>query len=616
MRLEPSLPFMPGETPASYVSRLARINGLPTGRDLCRDLGIRYRGLVEGEAAAVARICELTGSPVEQVLREARIPEVSRSLYRLRGQSVIVPSFVAAGIRICPACVAEDIRSAPGSVPGHVAPYGRTTWSVAHLRTCPIHDLAMIDLPGAPLTTQQDFASVVGPWVTGGGAAAAQAQERRASGFERYLLDRLEGRPTCNWFDQLPFYAAARTCEMLGSVLAFGPTRKPKLLGPDDWARSGREGFQVIAEGPVAIADALTGLVASYGGNRATPAGPQAWFGTVYQWLEYQTPDPAYDPLRDLLVRCVADNAPFNPNERMFGKLIPYRKVHSIRSAANEANCECPRLRKALDKAGYLKPGHDLLPDHEVTFDATEAAGFLRMIASAMTLLKAASHLGIDWRQAKQLVDAGHLPTLAPGVTGTSVPCVAREDLEALVNSLRARAETVPSMPDGACSLPLAVRRAQSRLVDIVGLIRGGGPRWIGCLDGASGLESVLVDVAEVRSRVRRRDLAGLTRREVEQSLGIPTETARILISKGVLAATVQRHPTVPRDVVVVAQEEVERFRARYARVSDLATKLGLSVQALPRALRARGIEPALTKREFHATFYERAGIPDTLHEE
>ena len=141
MRLEPSLPFMPGETPASYVFRLARINGLPSGRDLCRDLGIRYRGLIEGDAAAVARICELTGSPVEQVLREARIPEVSRSLYRLRGQSVIVPSFVASGVRICPACVAEDVRSAPrgfpvmsrptGERPGRLrtsAPARSTTW--------------------------------------------------------------------------------------------------------------------------------------------------------------------------------------------------------------------------------------------------------------------------------------------------------------------------------------------------------------------------------------------------------------------------------------------------------------------------------------------------------
>jgi hypothetical protein len=473
----------------------------------------------------------------------------------------------------------------------------------------------MIDLPGVPRTTQQDFASVVGPWVMGGGAAAAHAQGRRASGFERYLLDRLEGRPTCNWLDQLPFYAAARTCEMLGLVLAFGPTRKPKLLGHDDWARSGSEGFEVIAEGPAAIADALTGLVASYGGNRATPAGPQAWFGTVYQWLEYQTPDPAYDPLRDLLVRCVADNAPFNPNERMFGKPIPYRRVHSIRSAANEANSECPRLRKALDHAGYLQPGHERLLDHEVTFDAVEAASFLRMIASAMTLLKAASCLGIDWRQAKQLVAAGHLPTLEPGITGTSVPCVAQGDLEAMVNSLRAGAETVRSVPDGACSLPLAVRRAQSRLVDIVRLIRSGSLGWVGCLDGARGLESVLVDVAEIRTRVRGPELSGLTRREVEQSLGIPTDTVRILIKTGVMAATVQRHPSVPRDVIVVAQEEVDRFRARYIRVSDIARELGLSVQAAPRVLRARGIEPALTKAKFQLNFYERVDILDTLRD-
>ena len=35
MRLDPSFPHTPGETPASFVSRLARINGLASGRELC-----------------------------------------------------------------------------------------------------------------------------------------------------------------------------------------------------------------------------------------------------------------------------------------------------------------------------------------------------------------------------------------------------------------------------------------------------------------------------------------------------------------------------------------------------------------------------------------------------
>lgn len=609
MRLHPSLPFMPAETPASYVSRLAWINGLPSGRDLCKDLGIDYMGLVEGDAASVDRICELTGTHVDQFHREACIPEARRSLYRLRGQSFVVSSFVGASVRVCPACVVDDIRFAQGAMPNQVATYGRTAWRVVHIRTCPVHDMVMIDLPGAPRTTKQDHASVVGPWVMGRGAETANARPRRASGFEAYLLDRLEGRPTSNWLDRLPFYSAARTCEMLGSVLVFGPARKAKRLGPDDWARSGAEGFEITAAGPGAIADAIRTLIADYEGKRATPVGPQAWFGALYDWLENQTRDNAYDPIRDLLVRCVADNAPFNPNERMFGKSLPYRKLHSIRSAANETGLNGIRLRKVLNHAGHLRPGHEAVPDHEVTFDAAQASSLLLRVSTAMTVTEVASDLGIEWSRAKQLVDAGHLRMLDADVMGAGSPRIAKAEFDAFMGLLRSGAETVQSLPDGTCSLLHAVRRAQSCLVDVVGLVRSGSLRWVGYLEGSSGLGSVLLDIVEVRSRLRRPELEGLTRRKVEQALGIPSRTVNILIERGFLGTSVQRHPTLPRDILVVVKDDFDKFRARYVRMTEVAEMLGIPLPRVQGALLARGIKPALTKAEFNATFYEMCAV-------
>jgi len=609
MRLHPSLPFMPGETPASYVSRLARINGLPHGRDLCKDLGIRYRGLIEGGATCVDRICELTGTPVDHILREACIPEVRRSLYRLRGQSVVVASFVSSGVRVCPACVAEDIRSARGAIPEEVATYGRTAWTVTHIRTCPAHDLVMVDLPGAPLTSKQDHASVVGPWVTSGGTGAPDFRLRRVSGFEAYLLDRLEGRETSNWLDRLPFYAAARTCELLGSVLAFGPARKAGHLGSDDRARAGAEGFEIFANGPATVADALRTLIVGYEGKRATPAGPLAWFGALYQWLEYGSPDDAYDPVRGVLVTCVADNAPFNPNERMFGATLPYRQVHSIRSAANETGLDVLRLRKALGHAGHLRPGHEALPDHEVTFDAVAAAGLLLRISTALTVVEVAAELRLDWRQVRQLVDAGHLRVLDAETMGSGVPSIARAEFDAFMGSLRAEAEAVRSVPEGVCNLRRAVRRSQSCLADVIGLVRNGGLRWVGTLEGSSGLDSVLVDVAEVSSRLRRSELSGHTRQEVEQMLGIPTRTVNLLIERGFLRTSRQRHPIVRRDILVIPKEDVNAFRERYIRMTEAAEMLGIPLPRVPGTLLDRGVEPALTKVEFHATFYERALI-------
>ena len=233
----------------------------------------------------------------------------------------------------------------------------------------------------------------------------------------------------------------------------------------------------------------------------------------------------------------------------------------------------------------------------------------LRRLATALTLTEVASRLGIDWRQAKQLVDAGHLTGMTPQVTGTASPCYASEDLDAFLDTLLASAATVHAAPDGACALPLAVRRAQCRLVDMVDLVRGGSLRWVGHLADGGGLASILVDVVEVCARLRRAELAGYTRREVEQSLGIPTRTVNALIEKGLLGVTVQRHPSVPRDILVVAREELDRFRSQYVRMTEAAKILGIPLPSLPRVLAGRGVEPALSKTEFGATFYQSERI-------
>ena len=607
MRLDPSFPHTPGETPASFVSRLARINGLASGRELCKDLGISYDGLVAGKTDSIRRICELTGSEVEPLLCEARSRDGNR--YRVRGQALVVASFVGANVRICPACLAEDGRTARNRTPGFLAAYGRTAWTVTHLRTCPDHEVALIDLPGTSRATVQDFASVVVPWIDRGSSTRLQPRQRSPSAFEGYLLDRLEGRSIGCWLDEMPFYAAARTCEMLGAAAIFGRKARLKTLGTGDWAAAGAEGFAAISSDLTALDEFLANLISTYPGDRATPVGPMAWFGRFYEWLDYVTTDPAYDPIRTAMVRCIAERAPFNPNERMFGKPVPYRKVHSLRSAAHETGLDAKRLRRALNHAGHLAPGHEVLPDHEVTFDASAASDLLRLLVTARTLADVASDLEISWMQARQLQRAGHLRVMDKEVTGTSSPCFAAAEVEAFLAKLRTGAEEVAVVPKGACDLRAASKRAQCSVDDVVGLVAGGTLAWVGHLAGVSGLRSILIDVAEIRGRMRRPELEGYTRREVELMLGVPTRTVNALIERGFLGTSVQRHPTVPRDIVVIGTEDLDRFRERYVRMTEAAEMLGIPLPRVPDALLARGIEPALTKAEFYATFYKRTMV-------
>lgn len=523
-------------------------------------------------------------------------------------------SFLGASVRICPTCLAEDGSASNGGVSRHLAAYGRTTWTVAHLRTCPNHDTVLVDVPGVPKATIQDFATIVAPFYQGGRIVTPDTRRRSVSTFEAYLLDRLEGRPTECWLDGIPFHAAARTCEMIGAVSVFGRKLRLKMLTNDDWARAGKEGFGIASGGPASIDQWLGELIRSFEGDRATPLGPQAWFGELFRWLDTGTKDTDYDPVRDILARCVAERAPFHLNERMFGKPVPYRKVHSLRTAANETGLSAPRLRKALDYGGYLPADHASHADHEVTFDALATSELLRQLAKGVTLVDVAVELQITWLQARQIVRAGHLRALDEKVAATSKHCFEIQEVERFLNRLYAEAKPVSSVPVGCCDLRAVTWKAKCSLVDVISLVSSGSLRWVGLLAGAEGVRSILVNVEEVRARVRRPELAGHTRRDIELMLKIPFQTVNALTERGILPTTVQRHPSMHKDVLVIAAEDLERFRARYTKAADVARAFSLPFKGLRAALAARGITPVLSKAEFYLDFYDRSFLGECPH--
>jgi hypothetical protein len=59
----PAVPMlMPAEPPTSYLSRLAFLNGL-TALQLCRDFGLDFQGIVDGDSGSCGRAGPLGGGP-------------------------------------------------------------------------------------------------------------------------------------------------------------------------------------------------------------------------------------------------------------------------------------------------------------------------------------------------------------------------------------------------------------------------------------------------------------------------------------------------------------------------------------------------------------------------
>ena len=608
MRLWPTLPFASGETPESYVSRLARANGIESASQFAGDLGIGFQHVLAGRDDALAKVAELAGVAPEALSREA----CARfgNLWTLRGQT-LARDGLTRGIRhVCAACFADDARDS--NLPPGSACRGLSTWQVAHLRTCHVHGLAMgpLTVPSAGWIAERDLAARVGPFVDRLEAFALAQAPRKQSPLEAYLSARLDGAASPHrWLDALPFHAAAKACEMVGAVYVFGKMQNLDLLGDADWHKAGAEGYGILVGGPVGIDAFLADLRRSHDRGRAVANGPQAWFGRLYTWLAFNNRDPGYGPLRDLITRHLADNVPLAPGQKVFGGEVAERRVHSLRTAFLETGVHPTRLRKILAFAGHLA-ADDVGSDHQVTFNAVATHDLLRRLTGAYTGQDLPSALNAKRVQAKLLVRAGFLkPVVAGADADVGWKCYAREDVEKFLADLSRDAVPVAAAPDGAYPMQDAAKRACCHSSEIVTLILNRRLAWVGRVKGVRGYGAILVDVSEVRRLVRGEELGGVPPSAAYKQLRMNWRSMTALIADGVIRTTIKRHPSHRVPVPVITQEEAERFGRAYVSLFEAARELGVHHMKLKCFLSGLGVEPTLVRERYHASFYLRADV-------
>jgi hypothetical protein len=616
MKLDPTVPFGAGEAPASFVSRLARRNGIRSVREFCSDLCLPFQRIVDGCRDALTRVAELTGMALEPLLHEA-IRKQENSSFILRGESLVRQSLRRERILVCPACLNEDQRSS--DLPREVAPYGRTIWNIVHIRTCRIHSVPLLQIARAGHhSLNHDFAFLIQPSIASIERLADRGEPRPASGLECYLLDRLEGSSANRgWLDSLPLYAAARTCEMLGAVAVFGRQQNLKYLTDDDWFDAGAAGFKIAHGGEASINCFLNELRSTPRKHRHGTNGPQAWFGRFYQWLAFGAPDPAYDCVRDIIAQHLVENAPLVPEDKLFEKPVLRRKRHSIRTAFLETGLHPTRLRKILAATGHLPPDHSNLSDHEATFDAVATNDLLRRFRTALTHLELSSYLNAHRVQTKQLVDCGYIrPIIEGSADEIGWRCYAREDVDAFLQRLASDSVSVDRAPPGTFTISDAAKRTCCRTTEIVDLILSRQLKWVGRLSWYHGYNAILVQVSEIRAHVRGRELDGYTLSKVPNSLRVNAHAVNALVEKGILQTNIQRHPVNRSPRRIVTAQELERFRRTYITLFEAAGILEMHHLALKRTLRDLGIKPALDPIEFHASFYKRELITSSIVEQ
>jgi len=607
-RLYPTLPLGLGESAPSFVSRLARINRVGSARVLCTEMGLSFQGIVDGAPNALRDLADLSGASyaalTQQTLRR------DGDVWYIRGERVLKTSLRRKRLFVCTSCLRDDDIAA-SDLPADIAVFGRTSWFLAHLRTCPIHDVALVEAAAIEKAAEaHDFGALVGAKAEILVQDIENAISRKPSAFEAYLLDRLEnGAKGELWLDSLEFSPAARLCEMVGAVATRGRRPAPTKMTDDEWWAAGDAGFKVAIGGVDAFRAFLSELTRSFPYNRAN-VGPQAEYGLLHQWLTFSALDAAHDPIRDVMYRHICETTPVAPGDLVMGKPVNDRRVHSIRTAAVELGVHPVRLRKILAAKGVIAENQMDDPDDRIVFDAAHVREIAESgVVDGIPLRDVVTYLNTTRVHARLLAESGMIIP-APGSDAPGSNAVfAKDDLDDFMTRLLAGAEVVTEPSENHCAIPKAAKRASCGAMEIVRLILDRKLAWVGRLAGVEGYLSVLIDYLEIRQLTRGAALEGLTAEQIKIEMKTTTRVVNALIAAGHLTTRTVINPLNRCPVKIVAREDLDGFRIEYATLIELAREQGIHQLALKAKLVALAVEPSLDKKIIGATFFRRAEV-------
>ena len=607
IRLTAGPPLMADEPLLSFASRIARCYGTDLMM-LCHELGISRRELASGTGTAPHHLAALTGLDAAVLYDRAFAWE--GGVWRFKGQALHRLGVRRRALIVCPRCLRDDgagIRLKPDQ-----AAYVRAHWLVKAVRTCVEHGVELVEVvePELPLGAAiHDFAKRLAPSLGDLGTLSDRARQRTPTDLERYVVDRLHGKPVAGGLaDAMPLYAAARSCEMLGAAALFGPKTHMRPLDQDAWRAAGSVGFDVASLGMEAVTACLTNLMDSHGtANKNT--GPNKVFGRLYSWLKTDESGPDYDPLRDLLREVIFETIPLAAGTEVLGVALDRRRVHSLHSATVETGRGSKGLRRELRAVGVLPVEDGKGPGRLIAISVDQTNEALAELARSLPRAKAADHIGAIVPDLKVLVKAGLIGTLVPrpdprrSHVRFSIP-VLDAFLAEMMRGVTGVAPPGARMRD----IPTAAKLSNRGLANVTSAVMGRRLRHVARLPGTRGYRSILVDVDEVLNAPVMHD-GGLGVDDLAQRLRVTRFTALELVKAGHVVAHAATSRMGRRTITVVNEGSVSEFASTFVSLSELSKLLGVGWTRLKQLIEADGASPAFPGDRMRSVIYRRRDV-------
>ncbi|PZX06773.1 TniQ family protein [Celeribacter halophilus] len=473
MTLWPTLPFDSEETLLSYADRLAMMHtGWGMGR-LLKDFGINVEHFTSGREEAVAAFAEGVGLPFEDIQRTSVRTLPWGGSFR---SEPISKGFLSPQVACyCPACLEED-----GQRSRHKF---RLLWGFHHVVRCDRHN---VWLTQTPQTKANNMRVALGDAPMGERVAATAETPAYLS----WLRERVHGHgsPNDKWLAEQTIEQVLTASEMLGCVLEHGHKVTPKKLSLPQTEEATDIGFSIYGEGPEAITEALD-TIRGTSPAKAVQAGPLAYYGKLFDWLDRRCNKIDPGPIRDLLRDHIVKHSAVEPGTMVLGVEITERRYHTLSSLSEAVGVKRPRLSRLLKKMGELPADASEVESGGMVFEAARTVSLIEDYKTAILLKDVPEYLGASKRQVENLYRRGILQPLIPRTARGAVRHVVfgRKHLDEILKRI-------------------------SELPDLDETEAGNfHPISYACQRGAGCFEDILVDIFEGRvSGFRNRDQFGI----------------------------------------------------------------------------------------------------------
>ncbi|NGO51057.1 TniQ family protein [Allomesorhizobium camelthorni] len=609
MRLTLTLDNGDGETPSDFTSRLSARACRDSLRDFCLDFGLDAQGIIDGRAESVGRLADLAGVDQDGLLAEAFVRVGNQRRYKHKGQDLLWSSLLRSRVRMCPACMTEDIENLDCRIAAR--PHRRSIWIIKPIRTCIRHDMALAEIGSLESPAQlHDVSQVIASALPRLPHLLDHATRRTPSSLECYIVDRIAATAGVSWLDGFPLHAALHIAHVLGAVAQHGSDVVLDDLSDDALWQCEAAGFAIADRGETGILSLLDDLRERFRDSRYYGHGRKATYGRLYDWLAHENSDPAYDPLREIVFRHAVETMPLGPGERLLGREVVERRTHSIRSASLEFGLHPKRLRKLLRTAKLTGKQSDVLADDRVVFDAEAAEPFLRDLAQSMSLEEAREYLNVPRPHDRGLLERGLINPMITGGRSDGEHAFLRSDLDDLLERLLRNAD--PMLCGDTAMVPMitAAKHSCCAVMDIVALVLDGKLKRVGRDTSDRGFISVLVDAEEARPHVVGPAYEGHSLRELESLLPAKSRAVKALLEQGLLVAETVKNPVTGWMQPVVLPDELARFKSEFASLHILSREGGEHIRRVKKSLVAAGVHPVADPELLGQTLYRRSDLP------